>query len=353
MDFELETNAFWVTPVLGTTDNGSIHSKIKFQDIEVDIPSIIVDRPRIIELTKLYDINFTSQPDFEIIPIPDKYDGIEIKINGSTEYSVNWSLNESISQYDKNLYQYYNDNGIWLPIDFIIQNDSVGVIQTTGSTKLAFINSNDSEKPSLSATVNNQEYLKDIFVSKNPNISISIYDKNGVDFRESALRFLVNNQQQDNFEYETSGSTNTLNLSFSPSLTSLDSSITLISSDAAGNKSDSFKIAFSVSEEIDILDFGNFPNPFSDKTIFAYELTDQVDEITFTIFTVEGRRIRKLINDDITAGPSMNLPGYHELEWDGKNSERNIVDNGNYFYQIRAKKDKKSVVKIGKILKIK
>ena len=174
-----------------------------------------------------------------------------------------------------------------------------------------------------------------------------------VDFRESALRFLVNNQQQDNFEYETSGSTNTLNLSFSPSLTSLDSSITLISSDAAGNKSDSFKIAFSVSEEIDILDFGNFPNPFSDKTIFAYELTDQVDEITFTIFTVEGRRIRKLINDDVVTGPSMNLPGYHELEWYGKNSERNIVDNGNYFYQIRAKKDKKSVVKIGKILKIK
>ena len=111
-------------------------------------------------------------------------------------------------------------------------------------------------------------------------------------------------------------------------------------------------LGFIISEKLDLIDYGNYPNPFTERTVFAYELTDVVEKFTFTIYTVEGRKIRQLDNDNIISGANKNLPGYHEIEWDGKNQDGHAVGNGNYFYQIRAKNNKTVLERTGKILKV-
>jgi len=49
----------------------------------------------------------------------------------------------------------------------------------------------------------------------------------------------------------------------------------------------------------------------------------------------------------------LELGGYHELNWNGSNDDESIVDNGTYFYMIRAKKDKKILERTGKIVRAK
>lgn len=351
--FELETYAFWVTPELGTTDDGITHSVIGIEDIEIDIAAGTLNERNILEVSKIREITFATQPDFESHQVRNDYDGIQIKFTDDIQYFIEWELNSNLLQEEIELYQYFNDYLVWLPIDCLMHDDSIAVFQSSGTAKFAFLNANDSEKPTLTATINNQTYLENIYLNDNPNIQVAIYDNNGIDFRSSELEYRLNDELIEDFEYEVSGSANNLNLNFSPSLTALDSNISILSKDAAGNQSDTFNISFIISEKMDIFDYGNFPNPFSDKTIFAYELTEAVDRFSLTIYSVEGRKIRELKDEDVVTGISLQSPGYHEVEWNGKNRDGFLVNNGNYFYQMKAKKNKKTVKKNGKIVKVK
>ena len=350
--FELETNAFWVTPEHGSTEDGIKHAKVGIDNIVVEVQPGEVGQAQILQIKKLNEVNIVSQPDFSTLRVNNDYDGFEI-IADDVAYIVTWQLDSVIKDYTKNLFQYFAGFQVWLALEFLFQSDSTIIFQSFDSAAFSFLETNDVEKPTLTASVNDQEYLENILIGKNPNIQISVYDKNGLDFRKAKIEFGINDQPIDDFEYEISGSANNLNFDFSPYLTPLDSNITVLINDASGNQSDTFRIAFVVSEKLDVLDYGNFPNPFTDRTVFAYELTEEADVFTITIYSVEGRRIRQLTDDDIITGSRMNLPGYHEVNWDGKNNDGVAVDNGNYFYQIRAKKNKKSIIKNGKIVRAK
>lgn len=348
--FKLETTAFWITPELGSTIDGTTHSNISIEDVDIEVQPGEVTQSTILQINKLKTINIHSQPDFDIIDLAEDYKGIEI-IAENIKYSLEWHLDSDLTAYDNNLHQYFSDYQIWLPIYFSYKDDYTVVLQSKNSAIYSFLESSDTEKPTISANINDQEYLEDIFVSKNPNIQISVYDRNGLDFRSTNIG--LNNLFSNDFEYEVFGSANNLTINLSPHLTELDSNITFLMKDAAGNFSDTLNISFIVSEKMDVLDYGNFPNPFSENTILAYELTETADELTIIIYSVDGRRIRKLTNDDISNGPILIAPGYHEVNWDGKNEDGFKVDNGNYFYQIRAKKNKKIITKNGKIVRSK
>jgi flagellar hook assembly protein FlgD len=163
---------------------------------------------------------------------------------------------------------------------------------------------------------------------------------------------LINNNIINDFHLEISGSSNSLNITINPIFTKFDSTLAVLVQDAAGNSSDTLQLSFIVSEQLDLIDYGNYPNPFAESTIFAYELTGAVEKLTITIYTVEGRKIRRLDNDNIISGANINLGGYHEIEWDGKNQDGYAIGNGNYFYQIRVKNNKTVIERNGKILKI-
>lgn len=75
---------------------------------------------------------------------------------------------------------------------------------------------------------------------------------------------------------------------------------------------------------------GNYPNPFSDNTIFEYLLGNKSD-IDVSVFDIHGKKIRTLQN-------GMQIQGRHNLSWDGKNFNGIEINNGIYFIRFTSSK---------------
>lgn len=95
-------------------------------------------------------------------------------------------------------------------------------------------------------------------------------------------------------------------------------------------------------EELDIIKFLNYPNPFADSTYFTYILTKDADDVIISIYTVSGRQIMKI--DGASA-----FKGYNEEPWDGYTQDGKRLANGIYLYKIVAKLEGKKNEKVGKL----
>ena len=88
----------------------------------------------------------------------------------------------------------------------------------------------------------------------------------------------------------------------------------------------------------------NYPNPFSTSTTISFSLS-RAENISLKIFDVEGRLIRTLVNEPMSAGT-------HELTWDSQNSPDgsggNEVNSGIYFIELKTEWDLK-VIKLSVI----
>jgi hypothetical protein len=291
-----------------------------------------------------------SQPDFEVIQSQQNYNGIDIIWDTTNDYNINWTIGESAIQSNNNFYRYFEEFRTWLPVTYTEVSDSTIGFVANGSAKFTFLKNTDVEKPTIIATINDQKFLRNNYLNTNPSIQLTVYDKNGIDQRADSILFWINNNNINDLPLEISGSGNNINITINPTFTDMDSTLAVLVQDAAGNSSDTLQLSFIVSEQLDLIDYGNYPNPFTESTIFAYELTDAVEKLTITIYSVEGRKIRRLDNDNIISGVDINHAGYHEIEWDGKNQDGRAVGNGNFFYQIRAKNNKTVLERNGKIL---
>ena len=72
--------------------------------------------------------------------------------------------------------------------------------------------------------------------------------------------------------------------------------------------------------------FQNYPNPFNPLTTIGYEL-NQPGQVTLNIFDNLGRQIVELVKEQKS-------PGYHQVQWDGRDSNQQSVPSGIYIYQI-------------------
>lgn len=86
---------------------------------------------------------------------------------------------------------------------------------------------------------------------------------------------------------------------------------------------------------------GNYPNPFNPTTTIEFYL-DRVDDITLTIYNIQGREVKTLSN-------GRTAPGLHSVTWDGTNSTDQSVAGGVYIYRLVYGK----TVRSGKMLLIK
>ncbi|MBN1352357.1 FG-GAP repeat protein [candidate division KSB1 bacterium] len=87
--------------------------------------------------------------------------------------------------------------------------------------------------------------------------------------------------------------------------------------------------------------FQNYPNPFNPGTLIRFYL-DQPVRTHLSIYNVVGQEIRLLADENKS-------PGYHELSWDGTDSEGRSVSDGVYFL----KANFNNACQIKKMLKIK
>jgi hypothetical protein len=75
----------------------------------------------------------------------------------------------------------------------------------------------------------------------------------------------------------------------------------------------------------------NFPNPFNPYTTIIFSLPKS-EEVHLEIFNTLGQKITSLIN-----GSRLDA-GYHSTEWNGLNSNGQLVASGLYIYRLRAGK---------------
>ena len=116
--------------------------------------------------------------------------------------------------------------------------------------------------------------------------------------------------------------------------------------DNVNNRSDGqFSLVFSPESSFSIDHIYNYPNPFKDETNFTFFLSHP-GKVTITVITTEGRKIIKIISDNLNSG-------YQSIPWNGENSHGIAIGNGTYFYHIRAQsvtgKEFESIEKLTKL----
>jgi flagellar hook assembly protein FlgD len=126
--------------------------------------------------------------------------------------------------------------------------------------------------------------------------------------------------------------------------------------DINGNES-TRETLFRVSDGFDLIVYGNYPNPFTDKTIISFDVINNniIDDLKVKIYTISGRLIRSGVLELDETFPDDNIldVGYHELIWDGTDEDGFEVANGVYFATIEAKVKAKTIKRTLKIAKLK
>lgn len=135
---------------------------------------------------------------------------------------------------------------------------------------------------------------------------------------------------------------------FTPSLTDGMYTLSAIIRDAAGNTADSAAttVRFIVESEFKVENLFNYPNPFSDKTEFAFRLTSPDDErpteFKIYIYTISGRLVQELdVMPVINAGWSE----YYRIAWDGRDKDGDLLANGVYLYRVVVRSPKGTITK--------
>ncbi|MFO7891476.1 MAG: Ig-like domain-containing protein [bacterium] len=73
----------------------------------------------------------------------------------------------------------------------------------------------------------------------------------------------------------------------------------------------------------------NFPNPFNPVTKIHYEIPE-AGMVNLAIYNMMGQQIRVLVNE-------YRIPGFYEVEWDGRNEKGMEVSTGIYIYRLNCK----------------
>ncbi len=226
--------------------------------------------------------------------------------------------------------------------------------------------SSDSKAPMIEVTVEGQSFRDGAFVSANPIFSVLIEDDEGVDVSREALRFKVDGKDVNYSEIvipDTITNPKSFFVKFNPKLTDGEHWASFQARDVNGNWSNEIRVLFKVQSKFEVKIFGDFPNPFSDRTFFAYEiLGSPVEEVEFKIYTVAGRLIQSFRFPSLDpleiygfqfggTGTPTSI-GYHEIWWDGTDRDGNEVANGVYFYKFSIKREGKVQSFTGKIARI-
>lgn len=95
-----------------------------------------------------------------------------------------------------------------------------------------------------------------------------------------------------------------------------------------------YVIRFEVVNESTVTNFYPYPNPFSTNTRFVFTLTgsEVPDKVKIQIFTVSGRLVREITQDEI--GPIKIGNNITEYAWDGRDEFGDRLANGTYLYRV-------------------
>lgn len=276
------------------------------------------------------------------------------KVSAKIRFALGDSI-QSISNRDVNLFRLYPSTKTWAKVLQTNLNDSILVATTSQLGAFAFLKSTDRTPPEVAIAANKGGFFDGGYVGNHPEFTIDFRDENGIYPDLAAQKILLDGQilNGEKTDIQTNFGPNNLLLTFSPELSSGTHQLTVHGMDCVGNLSKAASVHFKVAANFDLKILGNYPNPFKDQTVFAYELTAQAENLSLKIYTVSGRLIRRFDLLDFVDDPDPLEPGYHEQTWDSTDGNGDQVANGVYYFKFSAKGEKKTIEKTGKIVRIK
>ena len=276
-------------------------------------------------------------------------------ISATFEFALDsLDLTNIVSDSMLTLYRFYSDENRW---GKVINQKLEENIYRCSVEKLGYFSwflSEDRKPPQIKILTQNRGFYDGGFVQKNPSFTIRIDDTNGAHPNPDLLFAEINGQPillQD-FEIKNNYQNGSQLLQLELSGVNGENSLKVAGFDCCGNLSEPLEIKFKVNSEVDIIPLGNYPNPFIDLTVFAYELSANVEDLKLKLFTSSGRLIRTFNEIDIVDDPNPREVGYHEITWEGLDDNGEEVANGVYFYQYMVKGNGKVIKKNGKIARL-
>ena len=107
-----------------------------------------------------------------------------------------------------------------------------------------------------------------------------------------------------------------------------ETTVTAEAWDNANNASrETVTFRVTLDEELKLTNVFNYPNPFSDKTQFGFEVNREVFA-EIKIFTLAGELVAQL-------EPLESFYGYAHIDWDGRDQYGDLIANGVYLYQLK------------------
>ena len=238
---------------------------------------------------------------------------------------------------------------------FRFETRAIGIIRATtdrlGPVTLMY--SDDTVPPDIQLTIGNQQhFVPGDATDPEPLIGATLTDPSGLDY---LTRPLLLELGRVSGEYERIApeayqltyhpGSNQLVLTYpSPELEPREYELRLTASDVHGN-TDTKRTTFRVHDDLQLLSFLNYPNPFPRKTTITCELTAPADALDVKIYTLSGRLIREL---SIPA-----TPGFLMVEWDGRDTDGVEVANGVYYAKLKIQREgEKDITEILKMMKL-
>jgi len=359
----LFVNTFPVLPGIGSSYDGKTNDTLTFASVfKVHIAPDAVTDSAVIILASDTLTQVARQPDFRLCsPLPthpvynfkislvSKSGQLQLPAKVITDLSALPSDERTICKVSK----WHPALQIWLNEVNSFANTHV-VASTSLPGIFGITQSSDVTPPKIEINLEGQKFFENSYVADKPSISVIGEDNNGVRFDEQGLSVLIDGSKVNLASLNIADTLldgRFVSAQFRPTLNSGKHTLEVRLLDAAGNLATA-QLDFTVSDALRLIDYGNYPNPFKDRTTFIYELTQRVPVFKIKIYSVSGRLIRVLEESNVfSSGLGMNEGGYHEVVWNGQDSDGNFVANGVYFYKMVAQKGNKIVSSTGKIAK--
>lgn len=358
----LFVSTFPVIPGLGTSYDGVANDTLTWGDVfKLHISGEHATDSAAICLSTDYQTGVPLQPAFSLIsPLnSEKTYNFQVDLRSRNAKPLAATLAIDLSSGDTTQWGAYRIGKWYQPLRIWMCETTQRVgRQIQGSVTLpgvfGIISSTDVVPPHIELNLEGQTFFQNSYVADRPSVSIIGEDDNGVRFDAQGLKVWIDDNQ---VEFSDLGIADTIkdgrfiSAQLRPSLNVGSHTLKVSLMDASGNRATK-ELNFIVSDELRLVDYGTYPNPFKDKTTFIYDLTQRVSSFKIKIYTVSGRLIRVLEEGNVyNSGANMNEGGYHEVTWDGRDQDGNFVANGVYFYKMIARKGERTVTAIGKMAK--
>ena len=221
------------------------------------------------------------------------------------------------------------------------------------------VDSVSTDEPSVQIWIDSRKFETGDYVSTDPLFIAAISDSNGINISGSPgrrmLLLLDHSEDPDDLIDVTSGFVYDLNSHTKGELTWQLSNISEGKHEIQLVVFDNFGVSTiaetdfmaTKSDKVAIKDMLPYPNPMQKDGYFTFVITEPAD-ITITIYTITGRKIRTLKQPNCEVN-------FNKIYWNGRDEDGDKIANGTYFYKLKAKhlQNKKITEKIGKVIILK